>query len=191
MFLSAFQITIHQLCFKILFKALQDPKSTAHIGDLQCSGRNHPVLTAHHVGHDAGAPTYTYRVDEDVYAAGSGFATGTNVDIRVIPDQDWNDGDPIPPDVTGAVETVSVVNGDVGPVLVWNAPLVPGKYDIVIDHEPKTASTTQQQTGWTADRPALSWLLTHRRRHHHHQYRFQYSSRPESSLWLACCVLLA
>ena len=41
------------------------------------------------------------------------------------------------PDVTGAVETASVVNGDVGPVLVWHAPLAPGSYDIVIDLEPK------------------------------------------------------
>ena len=80
-----------------------------------------------------GAPIDTYRVDADVYAAGSGFATGTSVDIHVVQDRDWNDGDPIPQDVTGAVETVSVVNGDVGPVLVWHAPLVIGEYDIVID----------------------------------------------------------
>ena len=80
-----------------------------------------------------GAPIDTYHVDADVYAAGSGFATGTNVDIYVVLDQDWNNGDPIPADVTGSVETVSVVGGDVGPVLVWHAPLVVGEYDIVID----------------------------------------------------------
>ena len=80
-----------------------------------------------------GAPKDTYSTDEDVYAAGSGFADGTNVDIYVVHDRDWNDGDPIPADVTGSVETVSIVNGDVGPVLVWNAPLTPGRYDIVID----------------------------------------------------------
>ncbi|RKX24500.1 MAG: hypothetical protein DRP47_11280, partial [Candidatus Zixiibacteriota bacterium] len=73
----------------------------------------------------------TYRVDEDVYAAGSGFTPGTNVDIHVVHDQDWNDGDPISQDVTGAVETVSVVDGDIAPVLVWHAPLAPGSYDIV------------------------------------------------------------
>jgi len=80
-----------------------------------------------------GAPKNTYRVNENIYAAGSGFAAGTDVNIHVVQDQDWNDGDPIPQDVTGAVETVPVNNGDVGPVLVWNAPLVPGEYDIVID----------------------------------------------------------
>ena len=72
-------------------------------------------------------------MNEDVYAAGSGFTTGTNVDSYVVPDQDWNGGDPIPSDVTASVETVPVVNGGVGPVLVWHAPLAPGRYDIVID----------------------------------------------------------
>jgi hypothetical protein len=80
----------------------------------------------------AGTPKDTYSANEDVYAAGSGFAAGTNVDIYVVPDQDWNDGDPIPADVTGSADTVSV-NGDIGPVLVWHAPLVIGEYDIVID----------------------------------------------------------
>ncbi|MEA1895905.1 MAG: choice-of-anchor U domain-containing protein [Euryarchaeota archaeon] len=80
-----------------------------------------------------GAPRDTYSMYEDVHAAGSGFTPGTNVDIHVVPDQDWNDGDPIPSDVTGAVETVSVNGGDIAPVLVWHAPLAPGSYDIVID----------------------------------------------------------
>ena len=72
-------------------------------------------------------------MDEDVYVTGSGFITDKNADIYVVRDQDWNDSDTIPADVTGSVETVSVVNGDIDPVLVWNAPLVIGEYDIVID----------------------------------------------------------
>ena len=67
-----------------------------------------------------------------------------------------------------------ISNGDVGPVLVWRAPLVPGKYDIVIDLEPKTESTMPSQMGWTADHPALSWSLTH---HPPHQCQFQPSPR--------------
>ncbi len=52
----------------------------------------------------------------------------------MVQDQDWSDGDHVPQDVTGAVETVPVMNdGGVGPVLIWHAPLVPGSYDIVID----------------------------------------------------------
>jgi hypothetical protein len=72
-------------------------------------------------------------VNENVYAAGSGFTPGTNVDIYVVPDQDWNNGDQIPQDITSAVETVSVNGGNIAPVLVWHAPLVVGEYDIVID----------------------------------------------------------
>ena len=68
-----------------------------------------------------GIPRYRYCTNENVYAAGSGFTPDTNVDIHVVQDQDWNDGDPIPPDVTGAVETASVVNGGIAPVLVWHA----------------------------------------------------------------------
>ena len=80
-----------------------------------------------------GAPIDTYRVDADVYVTGSGFAAGTNVDIYIVRDHYWYDGNPIPSDVTGSVETVPAVNGAVGPVLVWHAPLVIGEYDIVID----------------------------------------------------------
>ena len=34
---------------------------------------------------------------------------------------------------TAAGATTGVVDGDVGPVLIWHALLVPGEYDIVID----------------------------------------------------------
>ena len=68
-----------------------------------------------------------------MYAVGSGFTVSTNVDIYVVIYPDWDDGDPILADVTSAVETVSVNNGNVGPVLVWHAWLVPGRYDIIID----------------------------------------------------------
>jgi len=80
-----------------------------------------------------GIPRYRYCTNENVYAAGSGFTPGTDVNIHVVPDQDWNDGDQISQDVTGAVETVSVNDGEIAPVLVWHAPLTPGRYDIVID----------------------------------------------------------
>ena len=79
-----------------------------------------------------GAPIDRFRMDADVYATGSRFTTA-NVDIYVVPDQDWNNGNPIPPDVTGAVETVSVVAGAISTVRVWHAPLVIGEYDIVVD----------------------------------------------------------
>jgi hypothetical protein len=94
-------------------------------------------------------------VNEDVYAARSGFTTGTNVDIYRVPYQNWNDGKPSPSDVTGSVETVSVANGDVCPVLVWHAPLVIGKYDIVIDANQNRVYDASTD-GLDRDHPALS-----------------------------------
>ncbi|RZN34212.1 MAG: hypothetical protein EF813_10250 [Methanosarcinales archaeon] len=79
-----------------------------------------------------GDPIDTYRVDEDIYAACAGFSTA-NADIYVVLDQDWCDGDLIPADITETVETVSIIDGEISPVLVWNAPLTPGEYDVVID----------------------------------------------------------
>ena len=87
-----------------------------------------------------GAPNDIYLDDEDVYVTGSGFTAGTDVDIFVVLCREWgwNDGDSIPSWglVTVSGGTVSM-NGDVGPVLVWHAPLVPDEYgigyDIVID----------------------------------------------------------
>ncbi|MCK5109556.1 MAG: hypothetical protein KAR25_07680 [Methanosarcinales archaeon] len=48
-------------------------------------------------------------MDGDVYAAGSRLYRWHECGDPVVPDQDWDDGNPIPLDVTGAVEIVSVV----------------------------------------------------------------------------------
>ena len=53
-----------------------------------------------------GSPKDTYRTNEDVYNAGSGFAAGTNMNIYVVPDHDWNDGDQIPQDITADIPHV-------------------------------------------------------------------------------------
>ena len=46
----------------------------------------------------------------------------------------WSDQDPIPSRVAGTALTVtSDGSGDVTPSLAWALPLVPGKYDIVVD----------------------------------------------------------
>jgi hypothetical protein len=50
------------------------------------------------------------------------------------------------------------VNGDVGPVLVWHARLVPGSYDIVIDLEPKRR--LQRSNRWAGQR--IAWLCRDR-----------------------------
>jgi len=76
-----------------------------------------------------------FFTNQDVYALGSGFNQNDWMDIYVVPDRDWTDGDAIvpPDDISGGFETVqSDGNGDVH-VLVWPQPLNVGAYDIVYD----------------------------------------------------------
>jgi hypothetical protein len=76
-----------------------------------------------------------FFTDEDVWALGGGFIPGDWIDIYVVPDRDWTDGDAIQPpnDVSNGVENVQAdVNGDVH-ALVWPQPLIVGAYDIVYD----------------------------------------------------------
>ena len=80
-----------------------------------------------------GAPSCADTACTKTYTPQARGFSSANTDIHVVRDQDWDDGDPIPQDISGTVETASVVNGDVRQVLIWHAPLVPGEYDIVID----------------------------------------------------------
>jgi hypothetical protein len=76
----------------------------------------------------------TYFTDEDVYATGSGFRRNSDVDVYIVGDRAWTDGDPIPADVSHGVETVATDGaGNLGPALVWPRPLTPGEYDMVFD----------------------------------------------------------
>jgi hypothetical protein len=76
-----------------------------------------------------------FFTNEDVYALGGGFDPNDWIDIYVVLDRNWTDGDAIQPpfDVSGGVETVlSDGNGDVH-ALVWPQPLIVGAYDILYD----------------------------------------------------------
>ena len=99
---------------------------------------------------------------------------------HIVPDQDWNDGNPIAADVKGSVETVSV-NGDIDPVLVRHAPLTPGEYDIVIDTNQNRvydASTNGLDSG----SPGFVVIdITISTRSHTHP------DRDHRSRWLAVC----
>jgi hypothetical protein len=56
------------------------------------------------------------------------------VDVYIVSDRAWTDGDPIPPDVSGVTETVTTdSSGGLGPVEVWPRLLTVGEYDIVFD----------------------------------------------------------
>lgn len=54
--------------------------------------------------------------------------------IYVVEDSSWIDNMPIPPRVPGTEISVTPdISGNIDPTLVWNSPLTPGKYDIVVD----------------------------------------------------------
>jgi len=75
-----------------------------------------------------------YAVWDDVYATGTGFQPNTDIDVYVVDDLAWSDGDPIPADVGDGMNTVTTDDdGNFGPTLVWEAPLTSGEYDIVFD----------------------------------------------------------
>ncbi len=78
---------------------------------------------------------YTY--DETVYAIGSFFPPDVDIDIYVVPDQEWTVGMVIPADVSSdGVNTVHTnATGAFDPVVIWPALLKPGAYDVVFDVE--------------------------------------------------------
>ncbi len=85
----------------------------------------------------AGSLRDVYMYDETVYAVGSGFPPDVDIDIYVVPDQEWTLDMAIPADVSSdGVNTVhTTVNGTFDPVVIWPAFLWPGEYDVVFDVE--------------------------------------------------------
>jgi hypothetical protein len=79
-----------------------------------------------------------FNTDENVYVRGSGFVPSVlyprNPPIYVVEDTTWYNGMEIPERIPETVTTVfSGAFGDIETTLVWNSPLTPGKYDIVVD----------------------------------------------------------
>jgi hypothetical protein len=81
-----------------------------------------------------GATKDTFDMMETVYATGTGYSASTTYDVYLVEDVTWVDGMAIPPRVAGTATTVtSDAAGNVPATLLWSDPLVPGKYDIVVD----------------------------------------------------------
>ena len=76
-----------------------------------------------------------YAATENVYVTGSGFRRNSEVDMYVVEDLAWNDGDPIPADVSSdGMNTLTTDDyGNLAPTNIWPPPLIPGGYDIVFD----------------------------------------------------------
>lgn len=89
----------------------------------------------------------SYTPDETVYAIGSGFTPQIGVNIYVVPDRAWTDGDPIGVDISN--DGMNAVNagttGDIGPIPIWDPSLVVGEYDIVFDSQSPTGAPPNGQ----------------------------------------------
>lgn len=82
----------------------------------------------------AGVRKDTFSVGEDVYVDGTGFGNYTLYSLYVVEDQIWSNNMTIPARVPGtATWVMSEPDGTILPILAWADPLVPGKYDIVVD----------------------------------------------------------
>jgi hypothetical protein len=76
----------------------------------------------------------TFQVGENMYVNGTGFGNSTVYSLYLVEDQVWSDNMTIPARVLGTATTVSSLpDGTIPPTLAWANPLVPGKYDIVVD----------------------------------------------------------
>jgi len=73
-----------------------------------------------------------YRTNEDVWVSASGFLPDSYVDVYVVRDRAWRDGDAIPSYVVKkTIQTDG--SGNLGPARIWSAPLDVGEYDVVFD----------------------------------------------------------
>lgn len=80
----------------------------------------------------------SFYPSEDLYVVGSGHIPSIlfpqSYPIYVVEDTTWNDGMAIPTRVPGTATSVSSnAVGNIGPTLVWSNPLIPGRFDIVVD----------------------------------------------------------
>ncbi len=73
-------------------------------------------------------------VDDNLYVKGSNFQPNTDVDIYVTENRRWLFGDIIGFYVVNGAEPATTNSiGKLKCTKIWESPLVPGKYDIVVD----------------------------------------------------------
>lgn len=108
-------------CYR-LFAADRDKKPKIHSADFKGEREN------------------KFKTDESVYVIGRNFDPLTNVDIYVTKNRNWKKGDILSilngtGDVSSdGVETVQTTSkGKIPKTRIWGAPIVEGKFDIVVD----------------------------------------------------------
>lgn len=101
-----------------------------------CAASEHRKHSKVHITNFKGEAENKFKTDESVYVKGSNFEPLTNVDVYVTENKKWVNGDPLTgTDISSdGVETIQTTsNGNILKTMVWGAPTVVGKYDIVVD----------------------------------------------------------
>jgi hypothetical protein len=81
-----------------------------------------------------GNPEDTFQLNQAIYVEGSGYLPSTTYSIYLVNDTTWIEDMPIPQRVIETTATVSSdTSGNISATVLWNAPLKPGGYDIVVD----------------------------------------------------------
>jgi hypothetical protein len=79
-------------------------------------------------------PKDKYRANEDVHVSGSGFMSGSDVDVYVVGDGKWRGGEIIADYGIAVMKTLATDDeGEIENQVIWEAPLVIGEYDVVFD----------------------------------------------------------
>jgi hypothetical protein len=82
----------------------------------------------------SGTSKDVFDINEQVYVKGSGYLPSTTYSIYLVSDTNWTDGMLIPGRIGGtATTTTSDASGNISLTMIWNTPLKPGKYDIIVD----------------------------------------------------------
>jgi len=84
-----------------------------------------------------GSDQDSYQPDENVSFSISGFPAGALVEVTIVAENNWQDGDDIPQDPGETIFAQATFTTDgsgmIDNQVIWSAPLEPGEYDMVFD----------------------------------------------------------
>lgn len=92
---------------------------------------NKPVAQT---ANSAGATTSVFNDSQDIYIKGSMFPASRAVNVYIVADKGWGNGDAIGTDLTGGFQTITTDTSGLLPLTkIWENPLIVGNYDVVAD----------------------------------------------------------
>jgi hypothetical protein len=80
-----------------------------------------------------GARRDSFKLKDVVYGVGSGYSPSGTYSLYIVNDvTNWINGMDIPVPVV-VVKVYSDASGNLAPTVIWDRPIIPGKYDIIVD----------------------------------------------------------